>query len=242
MYRVLFSIGNIDIHAFGIMLLIGIIAGSLVIVKAARRYNLVRSISRQYLLLDIVLWTIFSGLIGARIGHVLLYSSLYQEINPINIVFGGGFVYWFGFIFALLAFVIIAGIHRLDIRRWLDIMILGMVVGAFFVHLGVLLSGDYQAQISTSVISVDGRVPTPLYLALGDLGLVILWRKIYFKLSNISGLTFCWTVGLLTALDFLVNFWQFSSVVIGPLNLAQLIDLGVVLGVVIIGWSLYVRR
>jgi phosphatidylglycerol---prolipoprotein diacylglyceryl transferase len=84
--RELISIANITIYWYGVFIVLGILAAVVVIFKLADRYQI-----KKDLVIDALYLLIISGLIGARIYHVLLEYGYYIE-NPIKIfsVWEGG--------------------------------------------------------------------------------------------------------------------------------------------------------
>lgn len=231
MIPVIISIGSLEIHTYGLALALSFVISALAITRLARRYNVVRSITRQYYVLDIILWTIFVSLISARIGHLLIYPSLYRETGIFQIIFSGGFVFWVGFLGGLITLISLLKSNKLSVWRWLDIVSFGFVLALAIGYFGIFLSGDYQSILSSSRFSVDGRVPTPLYMSIGSLILTIVWQSIFQRFAKKEGYTFLVILLSFSILDFIVNFWQIYSVRIWVLTLAQFVDV-ILIGIV----------
>lgn len=71
---ILFSWDGITVYWYGFFIVIGIIAGILVISKLAPHYNIDKNT-----VLDLGFWMMIAGIIGARIYHVLLELPHYTE-------------------------------------------------------------------------------------------------------------------------------------------------------------------
>ncbi len=76
---ILFSIGPVDIHWYGLFVLLGALAATAVTVKLASYYNI-----NKDTILDLAFWLIIGGIIGARIYDVLLELPYYIN-HPLNV-------------------------------------------------------------------------------------------------------------------------------------------------------------
>jgi phosphatidylglycerol---prolipoprotein diacylglyceryl transferase len=77
---ILFALGPVKIHWYGLMLIIGMLLGMLVFFRLAKRYKL-----DQDKMIDLIFWTIVFGIIGARLYDVLLELPYYLK-DPIAIL------------------------------------------------------------------------------------------------------------------------------------------------------------
>ena len=76
---ILISLGPINIYWYGVFLILGILAASLVTIKLATRYDI-----KKDLIIDSIFWLVVGGIIGARIYHVMLELPYYLS-NPLDI-------------------------------------------------------------------------------------------------------------------------------------------------------------
>jgi phosphatidylglycerol:prolipoprotein diacylglycerol transferase len=136
---VAFSIGPLEVHWYGLMYVVGIIAGLLV----AWPYAKYREISRDQLE-TIVMWAVPAGLVGARLYYVLQQPMGQYLSNPLRIiaVWEGGMAFY-GAVFAVVLVVILLTL-RMKVSTWkfLDFAVIFGTVGQFFGRIGNIINGD----------------------------------------------------------------------------------------------------
>lgn len=101
MYPILFHNGNLTIYSWGVMLAVGVMISA---------YLLYRKFSEENIhpnhLMNIVLLSVFFGILGARLLYVFLYEWDYYSLHLLGIFWqhGGlsGLVWYGGFIGGLL--------------------------------------------------------------------------------------------------------------------------------------------
>lgn len=83
---ILIMVGPLTIYWYGLFIVSGILAATLISFKLANKYNI-----KKDTIIDLAFWLIIAGLIGTRIYHVLLELPFYLD-NPIDIfkVWQGG--------------------------------------------------------------------------------------------------------------------------------------------------------
>ena len=85
MNPVAFKIFNLEIRWYGILIASGVLIGTLIAMKEARRKGI-----DEEILLDLILFAVPAALIGARIHYVIFSWDFYRD-NPIPILkFRGG--------------------------------------------------------------------------------------------------------------------------------------------------------
>jgi hypothetical protein len=94
MFPTLLHIGPFTIHTYGVFVALGFLAGFQYLVSRAARAGM-----PEKSVIDLVLYTIIAGLIGARLMYVLFNLPYYLR-SPLEIfaVWTGGLVYYGGFI------------------------------------------------------------------------------------------------------------------------------------------------
>lgn len=85
--KVLFNIFGIPVHFFGVMIALGILGGLAVAYFEVKRKNL--NVDKM---LDIVIYSIISAIVTARLFYVIFYDLSYYISKPLDIfkVYEGG--------------------------------------------------------------------------------------------------------------------------------------------------------
>ena len=122
MDKVAFTIFGIDIMWYGVLMSLGMILGSLIAMKEAKRVDL-----KEDDILDLAIFAIPLGLLGARLYYVLFNLDYYLE-NPSQILNfrGGGMAIHGALITGFLTGYIFCKIRKLDFFKMADTVILGM--------------------------------------------------------------------------------------------------------------------
>jgi phosphatidylglycerol:prolipoprotein diacylglycerol transferase len=82
---IIFSIGPISIFYYGVLIVIGILLGSLILFHLGKSYQL-----NKDLIIDSAFYIVLSAIIGGRLYHILLEANYYLE-HPLN-----AFMLWKG--------------------------------------------------------------------------------------------------------------------------------------------------
>jgi len=100
-------VGWLTIQVWGLFVALGILCGLILMYHFARRYFL-----SEQVILDLSVWSIIGGLLGARFFHVVFYEPAYYILHPSEIVYiwQGGASSLGGFVGALAAIYIFSKI------------------------------------------------------------------------------------------------------------------------------------
>lgn len=140
MYPELFTIPfiHLTVKSYGLMMAIGFIAAVF----------LMRSLSRHitdnpHMITNAALYSLIAGVIGARLFFFAHHYSEFQG-NWLHIfaVWYGGLEFLGGVIFAMVVILIYLFHHKLPVRRYLDIMAIGLMLALAFGRIGCFLIGD----------------------------------------------------------------------------------------------------
>ncbi len=77
---ILISLGPINVYWYGLLIVSGILLGTLITLRLSKYYNL-----KKETIINLIFWLLISGLLGARIYHVLLEWPYYLK-HPFNIL------------------------------------------------------------------------------------------------------------------------------------------------------------
>lgn len=238
---------------YGIFFVSGFILGYWIIYSFFKQYltsiNQPEPGAAAIALADKMTWIVVAGtVIGARLGHVLLYAPEYYLAHPLEIfqTWKGGLASHGGGVGVILALYFYSRIVRkkypgLTFIRILDIVAIPAALAGMFIRLGNFINQEILGNPTDAPWGVifgspaDGSFPTPrhpvvLYEGLAYLFIFIflfnLWRRFQFKLrpGMISGLFFI----LLFSARFIIEFWkteQFGIMQDGYLQTGQYLSL-----------------
>ncbi|MCG2700833.1 prolipoprotein diacylglyceryl transferase [Candidatus Parcubacteria bacterium] len=107
---ILISFGSVDIYWYGLLIVAGILTAIAITLKLAKFYNI-----KKDAVMDLAFWLATSGIIGARIYHVLLEWK-YYIVNPIDIfkIWQGGLAIHGGIIAGIIVIWLYCGKHKLN--------------------------------------------------------------------------------------------------------------------------------
>lgn len=207
------AIGPITIQIWGLFVSLGIIAGVALSVYLARQYFLSENI-----ILDLSVWGVFGGFIGARLFHVIFYAPEYYLLHPSEILYfwQGGAASLGGFVGALTAFYIFAKLKNLslsDFWPYLDILSVGLWLGWAIGRIGCFLIHDHPGTLSHSIFAV--KFPQGARLDMGLLEAFLaffIFTLSFFSLKKFTKIRY----GILSRVSlmiyavfrFMMDFWR----------------------------------
>lgn len=158
MYRELFRIPGLDfaVYSYGLLLVIGTLAAIWLAKLLARR----RGINPE-IFVNAGLLAILSGVVGARIAHVLQNWGAYADEGFVQFLVKaanireGGLVYYGGFLLAFPVLVLYARKVKLPIRVGMDIIAPCLMVGLAFGRIGCFLNGCCYGQMWDGACAVE---------------------------------------------------------------------------------------
>ena len=225
MKPVLFQLGPFPVSSFGVFLLLAFVAG--IIMMRARTARLGWDPGE---VLDLCLYAIIGGVVGARIGYVLInvrdFSGDLVRVLTIwrdaGLTFygawaGGGLVAWF-----------YARRRHWDLGRLADAAAPGIALGYAVAMIGTLLYGLNYGRPTTLPWGVplfgETRHPTQLYLMVAALVIFAVLLRVERAWSG-SGRLFWVFVFLYGIARSVIEEFMDSPRVLGPLTLAQVTSL-----------------
>jgi phosphatidylglycerol:prolipoprotein diacylglycerol transferase len=149
----LFTLGTIDIHAYGFMVALGAIFGVILAVHLGRRAGFATAA-----LLDLCFWSLIAGIAGSRLLYVIVHVKDYADLCFVPVgprstthmlsdcaapltIWRGGLVFYGG---ALAAAAVLWGFarkHRWNVGATADLLAPALALGHVFGRLGCLLVG-----------------------------------------------------------------------------------------------------
>ena len=233
---VLFTIGGLKIHWYGIMIAVGLYAG----IQVALRDSPRRGISREALM-NVALFAAILGVAGGRLYYVVQNNPKFFLEHPVQIiaVWQGGMAF-FGAIFGgALAMAISAWRWRLPFWSLLDVGAIGMTVGQAFGRVGNIINGDivgYRTNgwgFEYTNPNTFGPLNTPVQPAsLYELLIAVVLFLILWNLRlrvHPEGMLAMIYIVLYSISQFLIFFLRDNVVVVAGLKQAQVTALVVIL-------------
>lgn len=238
MNPVAFEVFGITVRWYGIILAIGIISGLIYALRESERVGLDENI-----ILDLVIFAIPAGIIGARLYYVIFNWGYYSK-EPLQIlnIRGGGLAIHGTLIAAVITTVIYTRVKGIDFWTLADVASPGLILGQAIGRWGNFINEEAHG-VPTGLpwgIMVDGvKVhPTFLYESLWDVSvfLTLIW---YSKKKKMKGNIFLLYLILYSIGRFFVEGLRTDSLMLGNIRVARLISVGLV---IISGFFMYYRH
>ncbi len=227
----LFHIGGISIHLFGITIALGILAGIKVMLTEGRRKGL-----DKYPLFDLGLYTVFAGLVGARINYILAFNLSYYLEHPVRIfmiqqgglsiqgglIAGAAFAFWY------------MRKHQIPLWKTADTFAPGIILGQAIGRIGCDVFGVPMEQEWPWGIEFMGNIvhPVQIYEVILNFALfLLLWHK--RKSIEYEGQLFIYYIIGFSLNRFIVEFFRTNPLVFGQISIAHLYSAGMIIAALI---------
>jgi phosphatidylglycerol:prolipoprotein diacylglycerol transferase len=189
---------------------------------------------------DLSIVIMLAGFVGGRLLHVFFEEWDYYRVD-LNRVFEfwrGGFVYYGGFIGALIACLIYLKWKKQNFLEWADFFAPLFSLSHAIGRVGCLLSGCCYGTYCTLPWAMDGRHPTVMYLIVGEL-VIFCILLLYERNKNMGkGHLFAKWVLLHSILRLNVEYFRddfrgvfFNVPPFGHLSISQVISLALIVAV-----------
>ncbi len=219
---VLFEIGPVTVYTHGFFLLLGVLAATTTVYFLAPFRDLDRS-----KIMDIVVYPLLAGLVGARITYFALYSNQFDSFWQVFRLWDGGLVSWGGFVFALVALYFVTKSLKTSYLKWLDLFMLSSFLGLAIGRFGSFLSGEYAGIPYEGMFAYAGVHPITLYQAFWNMLVFIILFIIFKNLKDLfdDGLIALEGLMLYSLGRFSIDFMRAESDLFWFLSLGQLVSL-----------------
>ena len=196
---VIFSIGPLAVHWYGVTYVVGILLGWLFakkVVTTARLWPATGSPILPEYLDDFLTWAVIGIIAGGRLGYVLFYNLSYYLANPLSIpaVWDGGMSFHGGAIGSIIAMVLFARSRNFSPYSMLDVIAASSCFGIFFVRIANFINSELWGRptdVPWAMVFPNGgpepRHPSQLYEAgLEGLLLFIVLATLIFKFGKLK--------------------------------------------------------
>jgi phosphatidylglycerol:prolipoprotein diacylglycerol transferase len=176
MHPVLFKIFGIEIYTYGILVAVGFIVGISIAIKEGERYGI-----EAVKMIDLSFFVVISGLLGARIFFAITEPEFFRD-QPLSVlkIWEGGFVWYGGFILAVITCFIYSVLRKIDFIKLLDALAPSAAIGLSIGRWGCFSAGCCYGKITLSKVGVvfkDIRSIAPLDIPLHP-------TQIYMSFAN----------------------------------------------------------
>jgi len=139
MYPELFEIPfiHLTIKSYGLMMVIGFLSAVFLIRRLSRNIT-----PDPQLITNAALYSLIAGVVGARLFFIVHYFDQYLR-DPLSVfaIWEGGLELLGGVILAIIVIFLYLWHHKLPIRRYLDILAIGLMLALVFGRIGCFLNG-----------------------------------------------------------------------------------------------------
>lgn len=223
MRPVLYDLWGIPISAFGVFLLLAFFAA----ISVARRSAHQRLGADPNWILDLSLYAIIAGIVGGRIGYILVNISQFAKTpsSMLTIWRDGGLVFYGAVVAALLLVRASARRRQVSFGALVDAFASPLVLGFGIAMIGALLHGLLAGRVTGVPWAVEmfleRRHPTQVYLLLAALGtLAVLRSQRGRRLAD--GTLFALALFMLSVARFVVDFFVEAPPVASFITAGQL--------------------
>ena len=233
MNRVAFTIFGLDIMWYGVLMASAMILCVILALREGKRVNI-----SEDDILNLAIFAIPCGLLGARLYYVIFNWSWYSEnLSEILNFRGGGMAIHGALIGGILAGFIYTKVKKINFFKMADTVMIGIPLGQAIGRWGNYINGEAHGGPTDLPwgIMVDGiKVhPTFLYESIWDLGIFIfLWC--FRKKKTYEGQLAIMYLILYSIGRFFIEGLRTDSLMIGPLRMAQVISLVTIIVCVIL--------
>jgi len=128
---------HLTVKSYGLMMVIAFLAAIFVIKRLSRNIT-----PDAQLITNGGLYALIAGVVGARVFYVIHYFDRFQS-EPIAVfaVWEGGLELLGGVILALVVILFYLRHHKLPVRRYLDVLAIGLMAALAFGRIGCFLNG-----------------------------------------------------------------------------------------------------
>ena len=246
---ILFELGPLSIRYYSLMIIIGIVIGIFI-----ARSNMKLRGHNPDVVLDFIVYAVPAGIIGARLYYVIFNWGYYgRNLIEIPAIWHGGLAIHGAIIGGILSAWLFSRSKGFGFWELADSMSPALILGQTFGRFGNFMNGDAHGvptDLPWGLVFPGGTPagnqfpntpihPVMLYELLINLGIFIfLWSIRKRKLPG--GTHFLLYLGFYSIGRFFVEFFRGDSLMLGPLRMAQVIGVAIVIGSLILLYFRYV--
>lgn len=236
---VAFKVFGIEVMWYGIFISLGVVMGTILALKEAKRLGI-----EEDTVIDLLLYAIPLSLIGARLYYVAFSWDYYgKNLKEIFNFRGGGLAIHGAIIAASIVAIIFTRIKKVDFWQIADICAPGLILGQAIGRWGNYINQEAYG-VPTDLpwgIIIDGVKVHPTFLYESIWNFIVFGFLLWYRRnkSKVSGEIFLLYLILYSAIRFFVEGLRTDSLMLGPIRVAQLVS---IVGIVASLYYLLKRR
>ncbi|MBQ4583328.1 MAG: prolipoprotein diacylglyceryl transferase [Bacilli bacterium] len=252
MNPIIFSIGSIDIRWYSVLILVGALIGVGILLKEAKRFD----ISSDFII-NLSFYTLVFGIIGARLYYVLFNFEMYKDdLLSILKIWNGGLAIHGGLIAGFITIVLYCKRYNVRFLKIMDMAAPGIIIAQAIGRWGNFFNSEAHGAVTTLAtlknmfipdfviggMNIGGFYYHPtfyyefLWCVAGFILLVILRRRKYLKVGQLTSTYFMWY----SAGRFFIESLRTDSLMLGGFKVAQLVS--VLLFLIALGAMMIISR
>jgi len=220
--RIVFEIGGLELHGFGILVASGFLLGSALSQRRARRDGLDPEMINRLLG-----WLVAGVFIGGHLGHALFYEPKEYFANPIEFLkVWQGLSSFGGFLACAILSWYFFRKNKVPFWPYADLVAYGLMLGWFMGRMGCTAAHDHPGRITEFWLGVPGMCPgasSPaiachdlgFYEAIFSLSVAFLFIWLDRKPRHL-GFYVGWMITLYAPARFIMDFARGDPAVDGP--------------------------
>lgn len=225
-----FHLFGIPIAWYGLLIASGVLIGTLIALKLAKRKGI-----DEDTLIDFLLFAIPGAIIGARAYYVIFSWDLYKD-NPIEAlnIRGGGLAIHGAIIGGVIVAIIFSRIRKISFWKLGDIVAPSLILGQAIGRWGNFANQEAHGgptNLPWGIIVNGVKVhPTFLYESIWDflVFIFLIWYS-YKDKSKVDGEVFLLYLILYSAARLFIEGLRTDSLMLGPIRVAQLVSLSAII-------------
>ena len=235
---VAFTIFGNEVRWYGLLIASAVLIGTLLALRETKRKGL-----EEETLIDFLLFAIPSAIIGARLYYVIFSWDIYRG-NPIGAlnIRSGGLAIHGAIIAGIIVAIIFTRVRKINLWQLTDIvapsLILGQAIGRWGNYANQEAYGGPTELPWAMDINGVGVHPTFLYESIFNL-MIFVFLMWYRKKSDTPGEIFLLYFSLYSLGRFFIEGLRTDSLMIGPIRVAQLISVLIIVSCILL---LYYRK
>ncbi|MHC4665497.1 MAG: prolipoprotein diacylglyceryl transferase [Planctomycetota bacterium] len=128
---------HVTVKSYGLMMVVGFLSAVLIIRYLSRNIT-----PNPNLITNAALYSLIAGVIGARLFYVVHHFDQFRgRLFSVFAIWQGGLELLGGVVLAIFVIILFLWYHKLPVRRYLDILAIGLMSALIFGRIGCLLNG-----------------------------------------------------------------------------------------------------
>ena len=246
MDRYIFSIGDVNIEWYSVLIVIGAILAIIMIIREAKRYGYPKDF-----VFNMCFWTIIVGIIGARLYYVLFNLDLYTNIVDVFKIWEGGLAIHGGIIFGPITCFLYCKKYKVRTVRMVDFIVPALLLAQAIGRWGNFFNGEAHGAVTSLGALQDLHIPNfiiegmniggvyyqptflyeSLWCLLGVIVILIVRRLKITKVGQPTAIYLMW-YGLGR---FFIETMRTDSLMLGGFKVAQIVSvIMIIVGLIVI--------